>query len=125
MNRNKILLVIFLIISFGSICNAIGNKLPAIYYGNQGWSMDQIQSFTSWVGKRPVVILLFTDWCNTSMNNLFTYQLKNIWNNRSIPAITWEPFGCSGSSQSGIMALVANGSYDIYLNQFGDLLKNG
>ncbi|CAF3921882.1 unnamed protein product [Rotaria sordida] len=81
------------------VCGAISNKLPAIYYGNQGWNMNQIQSFSSWVGKRPMVILLFTDWCNTSMNNLFNYQLNNIWNSGSIPAITWEPFGCGGSSQ--------------------------
>ncbi|CAF1140123.1 unnamed protein product [Rotaria sp. Silwood1] len=123
MSLNKIWLLIFLIAPIIGECGAINNKLPAIYYGNQGWNMNQVQSFSSWIGKRPMVILLFTDWCNTSMNNLFTYQLNNIWNNGSIPAITWEPFGCGGSSQPGIMKLVQNQTYDIYINQFGDRLK--
>ncbi|CAF1114026.1 unnamed protein product [Rotaria sp. Silwood1] len=85
--------------------------------------MNEIEYISSWIGKRPIVILLFTDWCNTSMNNLFNYQLNNIWNNQSIPVITWELFGCSGSSQPGIMSLVRNNTYDAYIDQFGNRLK--
>ncbi|CAF1089650.1 unnamed protein product [Rotaria sp. Silwood1] len=105
------------------VCRTVSTKLPAIYYGNQGWAMREIEYISSWICIRPIVILLFTDWCNTSMNNLFNYQLNNIWNNQSIPVITWELFGCGGSSQSGIMQLVRNNTYDTYINQFGDRLK--
>ncbi|CAF4750830.1 unnamed protein product [Rotaria sp. Silwood1] len=123
MNLNKILLSIFLIAPTIDVCRTVSTKLPALYYGNQGWAMREIEYISSWIGIRPIVILLFTDWCNTSMNNLFNYQLNNIWNNQSIPVITWELFGCGGSSQSGIMQLVRNNTYDTYINQFGDRLK--
>ncbi|CAF4195040.1 unnamed protein product [Rotaria socialis] len=121
-NRNLIVLLAFSFVPLINICEAVSNKMPAIYYGNQGWAMNDIQSFSSWVGKHPIVILLFTDWCNGSMYNLFNYQLKNIWDNGSIPAITWEAFKCGGSSQPGIMSLVRNHTYDTYINQFGDYL---
>jgi hypothetical protein len=98
-------------------------KLTAVYYGNQGWSMNQIDSLSSWVGKRLTVIVLFTDWCNSSMTNLFNIQLNNIWNNGSIPLITWELFECGSSSQPGIIKLVYNNVYDTYINQFGNQLK--
>ncbi|CAF3779384.1 unnamed protein product [Rotaria socialis] len=121
-NRNLIVLLAFSFVPLINICEAVSTKMPAIYYGNQGWAMNDIQSFSSWVGKHPIVILLFTDWCNGSMYNLFNYQLKNIWGNGSIPAITWEAFKCGGSSQPGIMSLVRNHTYDTYINQFGDYL---
>lgn len=105
------------------VYGTINYKLTSVFYGNQGWSMDQIGYFSSWTGKQPTVIALFTDWCNGSMVDLFTFQLNNIWNNYSIPLITWELFGCGGTSQPGIMKSVGNNFYDIYINQFGDNLK--
>jgi hypothetical protein len=57
------------------------------------------------------------------MNNLFNIQLNNIWNNGSIPLITWELFQCGGVSQPGIIKLVNTSLYDTYINQFGDHLE--
>ena len=85
--------------------------------------MHEVDYLSSWTGKRPTVIVLFTDWCNGSMYDLFNNQLNNIWNNNSIPLITWEPFGCGGASQPGIMKLVRSKFYDGYITQFGDQLR--
>lgn len=86
--------------------------------------MNEIEQISSWTGKRPMTVLIFTDWCNSSASNLFNIQLSNIWNNGSIPIITWEMFGCSGSSTPGIINTIINGSYDEYINQFGNRLRN-
>lgn len=85
--------------------------------------MNEIGSLSSWTGKHPTTVLLFTDWCNASMPNLFNFQLNNIWNNQSIPVITWELFECAGSSRPGIIRSVVNNSYDSYINDFGNRLK--
>lgn len=98
-------------------------RLTSVFYGNQGWSMDEIDNLSTWTGKRPTVVVLFTDWCNGSMIDLFNSQLNNIWNNSGIPLITWEPFGCGGASLPGIMKLVRNNVYDAYITQFGDKLR--
>ncbi|CAF1136851.1 unnamed protein product [Rotaria sp. Silwood1] len=117
------LVLLFFVTRIAVIYATINYKLTSIYYGNQGWSMDEIEYFSSWTSQRPTVIVLFTDWCNGSMIDLFNTQLNNIWNNHSIPLITWEPFECGGASQPGIMKLVRNNVYDTYINQFGNRLQ--
>ena len=113
-----------LLISFIQHASASANyKLTSVYYGNEGWSMNEIGYLSTWTGKPPTTILVFTDWCNASMANLFNFQLKNIWNNQSIPVITWELFACNGSSRPGIIKSVGNHSYDDYINAFGTSLK--
>jgi mannan endo-1,4-beta-mannosidase len=120
---NQILLLIFFISSMKNVDTTVNYKLTSIYYGNQGLSMDEIGNLSSWVGKRQAVVVLFTDWCSGSMNNLFNILLDNIWNNKSVPLITWQITGCDGRKQPGIMGLIHNNSYDTYINQFGDRLK--
>ncbi len=120
---NRILLLFVFITSIKNVYGTVNYKLTAVYYGNQGWAMDEIENLSSWTGKGFTVIVLFTDWCNTSMNDLFNIQLNNIWNNRSIPLITWELFECGGVSQPGIINLVNTNLYDTYINQFGDRLE--
>ncbi len=85
--------------------------------------MGQIENLTSWVGKRPAVVVLFTNWCGDSINLVFNLQLKNIWNNKTIPLITWQLFECDYKNQPGITKLVINNTFDTYINQFGDRLK--
>jgi hypothetical protein len=46
-----------------------------------------------------------------------------MWNNKSIPLITWTLQGCDGSGQPGIVKLVNNNTFDAYINEFGDHLK--
>jgi hypothetical protein len=120
---NSIVLLLVFISLTKNVDAAVNYKLTSIFYGNEGFSMDQIDNLSSWVGKRPAVIVLFTDWCAGSMDNLFNIQLPNMWNKKTIPLITWQLFGCGGSSQPGIMKLVHNNVYDAYINQFGDRLK--
>jgi hypothetical protein len=121
---NQILLVLVLIFSIKSIDSVVNYKLTAFYDGLGGLSMDIIGNLSLWVGKRQTVVTLFTDWCNDSMNKLFDIQLNNIWTNKSIPLITWQITGCNGTKQPGVMKLVRNHTYDIYINQFGDRLKS-
>jgi len=79
---------------------ASGATLLGIYYGNQGWKMEQVQALESWQGKKNAVVNMFTNWCNQTkiMNNLFGQQLVNIWNNKNVPMVTWEPFLCNAGS---------------------------
>ena len=68
--------------------------LLGVYYGHQGWKMEQVQALENWQGKKHAVVNLFTDWTNSNkvINNLFGQQLPNIWKNRNVPMVTWEPF---------------------------------
>jgi hypothetical protein len=119
----QILLVLIFILSIKNGNAAINYKLTAVHYGNQGWNMDQVANLSSWIGKHPTVVVLFTEWCETTMNSLFYTQLRNIWNSSSIPIITWQLFGCGDIGQPGVVKLVNNNTFDAYINQFGDHLK--
>jgi hypothetical protein len=120
---NLIILLFVLILSIKVETEAVNYKLTAIHYGNQGWDMDQVGNLSLWLGKHPTTVVLYTDWCNTSMNSLFYTQLKHIWDSQSIPSITWGLYECNGLSQPGIIKLVNNNTFDAYLNQFSDRLK--
>ena len=115
-------LLVFLI-RIAIIYGTANYRLTSVFYGNQGWSMNEIDDLSTWTGKRSTVVVLFTDWCNGSMIDLFNSQLNNIWNKSAIPLITWEPFACGGASLPGIMKLVRNNFYDTYITQFGDKLR--
>ena len=98
--------------------------LLGIYYGNQGWNMPQVQALESWQGKKNAVVNLFTDWTNNSqtIGNLFNQQLLNIWNNKNVPLITWEPF-TDPTTPLDIEVRIANGEYDAYINTWADNMK--
>ncbi len=68
---NQILLMFILVLSIKDGAIAVNYKLTAIHYGNQGWDMDQIRNLSLWLDKHPTTIVLFTDWCDNSMNSLF------------------------------------------------------
>jgi hypothetical protein len=120
---NQILLLFVFILIIKTVDAADNSKLTAIHYGDQGWYMDQVANLSLWLGKQQAVIVLFTDWCNNSLNSLFYSQLMHIWNSKSIPMITWGLIECNGISQPGIIKLVNNNTFDTYINQFGDRLK--
>lgn len=105
---------------------AFGGTLLGVYYGNQGWKMEQVQALESWQGKRHAVVLLFTNWCNQkkTMDNLFNQQLPNVWNNRNVPLVTWEPYICTpAGTPVDVEARAAAGQYDAYLSAWADRLK--
>jgi beta-mannanase len=121
----RILTVLFLLTGILQQ-TASGAALLGVYYGNQGWKMDQVRALESWQGKRHAVVNMFTNWCNQAktMDNLFKQQLPNIWNNKNVPMITWEPYLCnSASTPANVEAQAANGAYDAYLNAWADRLK--
>lgn len=117
-----------LIISFTCLALAApvahAQTLLGIYYGNQGWKMEQVQAMESWQGKKHAVVNLFTDWTNTSkvMNNLFGQQLPNIWNNGNVPMVTWEPF-TAAQTPNDVEVRIAAGQYDAYINTWAGKLK--
>ena len=86
--------------------------------------MNEVRNISSWLGKHQTVVVSFTDWCNYSMIDLFNSKLDNLWNNQSIPLITWQLFLCNYKSQPGVIKLVNNHIFDLYLDQFSDHLKN-
>ncbi len=120
---NQFLLLLIFILLTKNVDADVNYKLMSVYYGNQGWFMDQVGNLTLWVGKHQAVIVLFTDWCNNSMYGLFNTQLNNIWNSKSIPLITWGLMECNDKHQPGIIKLVNNNTFDGYINEFSDRLK--
>ena len=113
-------------IPFAVGAHAQGQALLGVYYGNQGWDMDQVRAMEAWQGKRHAVVNLFTDWCSRgkSLDNLFKQQLPNIWANGNVPVVTWEPFLCSAAATpTDVMARVAKGEYDVYLKAWADRMK--
>ena len=121
----RIHVVLFLLL-FTSHHAVFAQTLLGVYYGNQGWKMDQVRAMENWQGKRHAVVNMFTNWCNQTktMDNLFKQQLVNIWNNKNVPMITWEPYLCnSASTPVDVEARAANGEYDAYLNAWAARLK--
>ncbi len=104
--------------------NAATSGLLGVYYGNQGWKMDQVRAMERWQGKKNATVLLFTNFCDRAMNNLFSQQLPNIWNNGNVPVITWEPYHCTASATpTDIEVRIAKGGYDTYIRTWADRLK--
>src|SRR5438105_3612639 len=56
---------------------ATSSALLGVYYGGQGWHMDQVQAMEAWQGKRHAVVHVYTDWCTQSheVDNFFSQQL--------------------------------------------------
>ena len=87
-------------------------------------TMTHVRAMETWHGnKRNAVINLFSAWVPAEhADNLFTFQLPNIWNNRSVPMITWEP-GAGEDAPSDIEAQVASGVYDSFLRTWAARMK--
>jgi glycosyl hydrolase family 26 len=104
--------------------NAQSQTLLGIYYGNQGWKMEQVQAVETWQGKKHAVVNLFTDWTNTTkvMDNLFGQQLPNAWKNGNVPLVTWEPF-TGGQTPSDIEVRIAAGQYNTYITNWAGRMK--
>jgi mannan endo-1,4-beta-mannosidase len=118
-------LLLFLVL-VPSRANAADSMLLGVYYGNQGWKMDQVRALERWQQKPHATILLFTNFCNRQqvMDNLFGQQLPNIWNNHNVPIVTWELYLCSSSTTpKDIEVRVARGDYDSYIATWVGRLK--
>lgn len=112
---------------FALLCAAPGasaETLLGVYYGNQGWKMEQVRALEAWQNKKHAVVNLFTDWTPTTkvINNLFSQQLPNIWNNGNVPMISWEPF-TGGTTPLDIEVRIGSGAYDGYINNWATRLE--
>ena len=115
------------------VCTAVatgaqaqGRALLGVYYGNQGWKLDQVRAMEAWQSKKHAVVNLFTDWCNRTktLDNLFNQQLPNIWANGNVPVITWEPYLCSASATpDDVEVRAARGDYDAYFKAWAVRMK--
>ena len=105
---------------------AQGQALLGVYYGNQGWKMDQVRAMEAWQAKRHAVVNLFTDWCSRSktLDNLFKQQLPAVWASGNVPVISWEPYLCSpAATPANVEERAAGGEYDAYLHAWAGRLR--
>lgn len=112
---SQILLLLVFILSFKPAQAATNYKLTSVVreYGS---------NLSSWVGKRQAVIDFYVDFCNRSIGWLFHDDVNRTWYDNTIPMITWEIVGCNGY-QSGVIKLVINNTFDVYIDEFSDRLK--
>jgi hypothetical protein len=113
---SQILLLLVFISSIKITDATINYKLTSI-------CNEYRNNLSLWVGKRQAVVEWYVDWCNQSMRWFFPDDLNATWNRFSVPLITWVPIECGGISQPGVMKLVNNNTFDGYINQFSDRLK--
>jgi beta-mannanase len=114
------------IVAIQFAASAQAQALLGVYYGNQGWKMDQVRAMEAWQGKKHAVVNLFTDWCNRTktLDNLFNQQLPNVWANGNVPVVSWEPYLCtSAATPNDVTVRAARGDYDTYLNAWADRMK--
>jgi hypothetical protein len=115
---SQILLLLVFISSIKPSHAAVNYKLTSIVNGFSG-------NLSIWVGRRQASMVTYIDWCNNSIGWFFPLDMDHIWNQSSVPLITWKITACghSDGNQPGIMKLVNNNTFDPYINQFGDRLK--
>lgn len=104
-----------------------GAALLGMFYGNQGWQMQELRDMESWQAKKFAVVHLYSNWCPTpsAMDQLFGQQLIHIWNNHNVPLVSWEPFVCSAAQTPvHVEALAAQGHYDEYLTRWLQRLRH-
>ncbi len=101
---------------------ASSQTLLGVYYGNQGWAMDDVTNLESWQGKKNAIVNLYTNWTESSESLLFTYQLPYVWDHGNIPMITWEPY-LAPTTPNDIETRIAQGNYDTYVERWGGKLR--
>ena len=113
------------------------STLLGIYYGDADLnSIANINAMETWQGKKHAIVHVFANWCDSPANfdGFFDQQLVNIWNNQSVPMISWEPVLCHPScnptdeevrtaTPSDIEIRTVNGEFDIYLSKWADRMQ--
>ena len=100
----------------GDRLQAVRSPLLGVAYGNQGWEMNHVRALEQWQGRKHEVLVLFTNWSQDRkvQDNLFRQQLPAIWDNGTIPLITWEPF-TGATTPANIVSRIASGEFDAYV----------
>jgi beta-mannanase len=103
-----------------------GSVLFGMFYGDSRQAMYKdmapIRAEEAWQEKRNTVLNVFTTFTSTDMADLFAFQLNNIWNNRNVPFISWQPVPFSPTPPD-IEVQVATGKYDAFIRGWADRLK--
>lgn len=115
---SEITLLVVFILSIKSSDAAATYKLTSFINDIRG-------NVSMWLGKRQASLVTYVDWCNNSIGWFFPLDMDHIWNQSSIPIITWKIANCNhgDGGDPGIMKLVRNGTYDPYINEFSDRLQ--
>ena len=61
-----------LVLGLAQPAAAASTTLLGVYYGNEGWQMQQVRDLEQWQGKKNAVVTMFTNWCNTPTCLLYT-----------------------------------------------------
>jgi len=103
-----------------------GSVLFGLFYGDSRQTMYKdmvpIRAEEAWQEKRNTVLNVFSTFSSTDTTDLFGFQLNNLWNNRNVPFISWQPSPFS-PTPADIEVQVAAGKYDAYLRDWAARLK--
>lgn len=133
----KIVTLIFLLLLFGcakivsniSIVN-MGGKIQApssgIVIGAFVGDVGNINAFELIQGRNLGIVSLYKSWLTKNEFNDFPEsELNVIYQNGSIPLITWEPWdSVSTSNISLTLEKIISGNYDEYINEWANNAKN-
>jgi beta-mannanase len=73
--------------------------------------MNNLSSFQAMIGKNLAVVLWYVHW----QDPFPTSDANTVYNNGSVPLITWEPWI---THELGTLEAIASGSYESYVTQF-------
>eukprot|EP00455_Lapot_gusevi_P019094 TRINITY_DN2054_c0_g2_i3.p1 TRINITY_DN2054_c0_g2~~TRINITY_DN2054_c0_g2_i3.p1 ORF type:complete len:359 (+),score=104.71 TRINITY_DN2054_c0_g2_i3:64-1140(+) len=117
----SIRLSVLVFVSFLAAGHCAG--LLSVFYGNQGFEMNQVAVMEQWQNKSHAAVVLFTDFCEADIDSVFGTQVPNIWNNHNVPFITWEAFLCNHTADTRISVRISNGELDSLILKWGSRLQ--
>ncbi|HIQ05018.1 MAG TPA: hypothetical protein EYH31_04880 [Anaerolineae bacterium] len=90
------------------------NAWLGVYYGNQGWNVDDLALMEDWQGKTDSVVLLYQGANPDNQQPFPADQLDAIWNDGHTPLVTWELRGTEAITD--IISYIHNGGLDAYFS---------
>ena len=103
-----------------------GAALTGVYAGGDG-IVANLESFSSWLGQKPAVALIFVDAFGpaSAKRGFVEGALTNVWKAGHVPMISWQPFEQkSNETSETIERAIANGEYDDQIDEWASLLES-
>jgi mannan endo-1,4-beta-mannosidase len=82
---------------------------------------DFLQDYSTWIGKKPAVLTLFTDTTPSHAKFLFDFLLDSVWDFGSVPMISLQ-LHTSKNTPKNIMELISKGEMDQYFTVWANRL---
>ena len=136
MNK-KFIIFVFLLFLLGcakiinnSTIIAMGGKIssPAsgVVIGAFVGDVNNINAFELTVGRSLGIVSIYKSWLTKNEFNQFPEsELNTIYQNDSIPIITWEPWDSSSTSNTSLtLEKIISGNYDEYITDWAESAKN-